>query len=112
LDANWKTKSWNPNDGKKTVSSTGSSGLVAAYVFIRGYILKFQGSDDHKVKKMVVDAGNSNLLITENKDNGDGTWDYEVTFTPTLSIKDDSGNDESKSDSTLDLLVVFVESNP
>ena len=85
---------------------------MAAYVFIRGYVLKFQRSDDHKVKKMVVDAGNSNLLITENKDNGDGTWSYEVTFTPTLSIKDDSGNDESQSDSTLDLLVVFVETNP
>ncbi len=100
----FKALNWRPNMGEVIVEITDQpTAIDQACVFIQEIELTY-GGNDHHVREITIDAGNTNLT-TKDEVQPDGTHTWTVTFTPTLSMTDDSGHSQSNS-SDIDLLVL------
>jgi len=79
--------------------------LDRAWVFVRGFTVSY-GRHDHHVQTLAIDAGNATLAASSVavKDDGD-SYTWTITFTPSLVMKDASGNAQNDA-SALDLLIM------
>lgn len=95
---------WRSGQGEQTVEIRNQpTAIDQAFVFIREIELTY-GNSDHHVREITIDAGNTNLT-TADKLEADGTHTWKITFTPTLTMEDASGNKQSSA-SDIDLLVL------
>jgi hypothetical protein len=100
----FKDVSWQPGkDSAVTLTiERQTAPLDRAWVFVRGFKLTY-GRNDHHVQSIRIDAGNTTLQWSSVAERGEYTW--TITFTPSLMMRDNSGNKQDSS-STLQLLVM------
>lgn len=105
----FKDVSWQPDrDGAVTLTiDRQPSPLDRAWVFVQGFKLTY-GRQDHHVQSIGIDAGNTTLQWSSVAERDGYTW--TITFTPSLLMRDNSGNKQDTS-STLQLLVMAAPAN-
>jgi len=101
----FRTQTWRPNqDGQVSITIERQAAPVGrAWVFVRGFTLKFRG-EDHHVKTIKIDAGNATVSAVTTARPSDG-YDWTITFTPGLAMADASGTKQDDA-SVLELLVM------